>query len=39
MTGDKIASLLGVSRRAVTKRLTKIRVALEAIANNGGGEA
>jgi RNA polymerase sigma factor (sigma-70 family) len=39
MTGDEIASLLGVSRRAVTKRLTKIRVALEAIAANGGGEA
>ncbi len=39
MTGDEIASLLGVSRRAVTKRLTKIRVALEAIASNGGGEA
>jgi RNA polymerase sigma-70 factor (ECF subfamily) len=39
MTGDEIASLLGVSRRAVTKRLTKIRAALEAIASNGGGEA
>ncbi len=39
MSGDEIASLLGVSRRAVTKRLTKIRVALEAIASNGGGEA
>ncbi len=39
MTGDEIASLLGVSRRAVTKRLTKIRAALEAIAANGGGEA
>ena len=39
MTGDEIAGLLGVSRRAVTKRLTKIRVALEAIAANGGGEA
>ncbi len=39
MTGDEIADLLGVSRRAVTKRLTKIRTALEVIANNGGGEA
>jgi RNA polymerase sigma-70 factor (ECF subfamily) len=39
MTGDEIAALLGVSRRAVTKRLTKIRAALEAIATNGGGEA
>ncbi len=39
MTGDEIAQLLGVSRRAVTKRLTKIRKALEALANNGGGEA
>ncbi len=39
MTGDEIAALLGVSRRAVTKRLTKIRKALEVIAANGGGEA
>ncbi len=39
MTGDEIADLLGVSRRAVTKRLTKIRAALEAVAANGGGEA
>jgi RNA polymerase sigma-70 factor (ECF subfamily) len=39
MTGDEIADLLGVSRRAVTKRLTKIRAALEVIASNGGGEA
>lgn len=39
MTGDEIADLLGVSRRAVTKRLTRIREALEVIAHNGGGEA
>ena len=39
MTGDEIAALIGVSRRAVTKRLTRIRAALEVLAANGGGEA
>ncbi|MFH1469303.1 MAG: sigma-70 family RNA polymerase sigma factor [Pseudomonadota bacterium] len=36
MTGDEIADLLGISRRAVTKRLERIRLALEALAQHGG---
>lgn len=36
MTGDEIADLLGISRRAVTKRLERIREALEALAPHGG---
>jgi DNA-directed RNA polymerase specialized sigma24 family protein len=36
MTGDEIADLLGISRRAVTKRLERIRLALEALAPAGG---
>ena len=39
MTGDEIADLLGISRRAVTKRLGRIRAALTALAATNGGEA